>query len=122
MVPPLLSSLLNGSFSPLLSPPLLNGSSSLFLQRQELESENKKLKNNLNELRRSIAERASQSDSPNELQDGYNVLLSQLRSANEELDGRKEEVLILRTQLVSHAQQQEERELVVSDTPSSVHV
>ncbi|XP_056289192.1 unconventional myosin-Vb [Pseudoliparis swirei] len=91
------------------------------LKRQELESENKKLKNNLNELRRSIAERASQSDSPNELQDGYNVLLSQLRSANEELDGRKEEVLILRTQLVSHAQQQEERELVESSKVPEVN-
>ncbi|TNN34354.1 Unconventional myosin-Vb [Liparis tanakae] len=91
------------------------------LKRQELESENKKLKNNLNEMRRSIADRASQSDSPNELQDGYNVLLSQLRSANEELDGRKEEVLILRTQIVSHAQQQEERELVESSKVPEVN-
>ncbi|XP_055087475.1 unconventional myosin-Vb isoform X2 [Periophthalmus magnuspinnatus] len=77
------------------------------LKRQELESENKKLKNDLNELRKTIAEKASQNNSSNELQDGYNVLLSQLRAANEELDARKEEVIILRTQIVSNAQQLE---------------
>uniref|UniRef100_A0A3Q4GUJ0 Myosin VB n=1 Tax=Neolamprologus brichardi TaxID=32507 RepID=A0A3Q4GUJ0_NEOBR len=69
------------------------------LKRQELESENKKLKNDLNELRKTVAERASQNSSSNELQDSYNLLLSQLKSANEELDARKEEVLILRTQI-----------------------
>lgn len=74
------------------------------LQRQELESENKKLKNDLNELRKTIAERATQDNSSNELQDSYNLLLSQLKSANEELDARKEEVLILRTQIVSSVQ------------------
>ncbi|XP_055009754.1 unconventional myosin-Vb isoform X2 [Boleophthalmus pectinirostris] len=77
------------------------------LKRQELESENKKLKNDLNELRKTVAEKASQNNSSNELQDGYNVLLSQLKAANEELDARKEEVLILRTQIVSNAQQLE---------------
>nr|XP_046231871.1 unconventional myosin-Vb isoform X3 [Scatophagus argus] len=74
------------------------------LKRQELESENKKLKNDLNELRKTIAQRASQNNSSDELQDSYNLLLSQLKAANEELDARKEEVLILRTQIVSTAQ------------------
>ncbi|XP_036972614.1 unconventional myosin-Vb isoform X2 [Acanthopagrus latus] len=76
------------------------------LKRQELETENKKLKNDLNELRKTISERASQNNSSNELQDGYNLLLSQLKAATEELDARKEEVLILRTQIVSTAEQQ----------------
>ncbi|XP_042337788.1 unconventional myosin-Vb-like, partial [Plectropomus leopardus] len=74
------------------------------LKRQELETENKKLKNDLNELRKTVSERAAQNNLSNELQDSYNLLLSQLRSANEELDARKEEVLILRTQIVSAAQ------------------
>uniref|UniRef100_A0A8C7H0E7 Myosin VB n=1 Tax=Oncorhynchus kisutch TaxID=8019 RepID=A0A8C7H0E7_ONCKI len=78
------------------------------LKRQELESENKKLKNDLNELRKAIADRASQNSSSNELQDGYNLLLGQLKAANEELEVRKEEVLILRTQIVSAAHQKEE--------------
>nr|XP_057913382.1 unconventional myosin-Vb isoform X2 [Doryrhamphus excisus] len=73
------------------------------LKRQELESENKKLKNDLNELRRSVADR----NSPEENQGGYNLLLSQLRSATEELDARKEEVLILKTQIVSAVEQRE---------------
>lgn len=84
------------------------------LQRQELETENKKLKNDLNELRKTIAERAAQNNSSNELQDGYNVLLSQLKAANEELDARKEEVLILRTQIVSTAQLLEKNDHLVS--------
>lgn len=84
------------------------------LQRQELETENKKLKNDLNELRKTIAERAAQNNSSNELQDGYNVLLSQLKAANEELDARKEEVLILRTQIVSTAQLLEKNGHLVS--------
>uniref|UniRef100_A0A8C9T492 Myosin VB n=1 Tax=Scleropages formosus TaxID=113540 RepID=A0A8C9T492_SCLFO len=76
-------------------------------ERQELETENKKLKNELNELRKAIAENATKnSNSPSsEVQDSYNVLLSQLKAANEELEARKEEVLILRTQIVSSAQQ-----------------
>ncbi|XP_071009215.1 unconventional myosin-Vb isoform X2 [Oncorhynchus clarkii lewisi] len=77
------------------------------LKRQELESENKKLKNDLNELRKAIADRASKNSSSNELQDGYNLLLGQLKAANEELDVRKEEVLILRSQIVTAAQQKE---------------
>ncbi|XP_076835832.1 unconventional myosin-Vb isoform X2 [Brachyhypopomus gauderio] len=71
------------------------------LKRQELESENKKLKNDLNAVRKALADRASDSSSSNELQDSYNLLLSQLKAANEELDIRKEEVLILKTQIVS---------------------
>lgn len=88
--------------------------SAVFLQRQELETENKKLKNDLNELRKTIAVRASQNNSSNELQDSYNLLLSQLKAANEELDARKEEVLILRTQIVSTAQLLEKNNHVVS--------
>ncbi|XP_067339483.1 unconventional myosin-Vb isoform X1 [Channa argus] len=80
------------------------------LKRQELESENKKLKNDLNDLRKTVAERASRNNSSNELQDSYNLLLSQLKAANEELDARKEEVLILRTQILSNAQLQEKIE------------
>lgn len=87
---------------------------SVSLQRQELETENKKLKNDLNELRKTIAERASQNNSSNELQDGYNLLLSQLKAANEELDARKEEVLILRTQIVSTARLLEKNNHLVS--------
>ncbi|KAL2100115.1 hypothetical protein ACEWY4_004509 [Coilia grayii] len=75
------------------------------LKRQELESENKKLKNDLNELRKAVADRAAQSNGSNELQEGYNLLLSQLKAANEELEVRKEEVLILRTQIVSTSKQ-----------------
>ncbi|XP_068609278.1 unconventional myosin-Vb [Brachionichthys hirsutus] len=77
------------------------------LKTQELESENKKLKNDVNELRKAIAERAPHDSPANETQDGYSVLLSQLKSANEELDARKEEVLILKTQIVSTAQVRE---------------
>ncbi|XP_035995762.1 unconventional myosin-Vb isoform X2 [Fundulus heteroclitus] len=78
------------------------------LKRQELESENKKLKNDLNDLRKTIAERATQDGATGELQDSYNLLLGQLKAAGEELDARKEEVLILRTQIVSSVQQQEQ--------------
>lgn len=67
----------------------------------------------MNELRKTVAERAAQNNSSNELQDGYNVLLSQLKAANEELDARKEEVIILRTQIVSTAQLLEKNEHLV---------
>ncbi|XP_069838817.1 unconventional myosin-Va isoform X2 [Dendropsophus ebraccatus] len=70
------------------------------LKRQELESENKKLKNELNELRRAITEKVS----PDPTGPGapvYKVLLEQMTSVSEELEVRKEEVLILRSQLVS---------------------
>lgn len=74
-------------------------------QRQELEWENQQLKNDLNELRRSIGERAADTDASKQLRDGYDILMSQLKAATEELDARKEEVVILRTQIVSAAQQ-----------------
>ncbi|XP_065415511.1 unconventional myosin-Va isoform X1 [Chrysemys picta bellii] len=70
------------------------------LKRQELESENKKLKNELNELQKALLEKSS----PVVTAPGapaYRVLLDQLTSVSEELDVRKEEVLILRSQLVS---------------------
>lgn len=71
-------------------------------QRQELESENKKLKNELNELRKAVAGQASEhSPAATGTPDSYSLLLNQLRLANEELEVRKEEVLILRTQIVS---------------------
>ncbi|XP_029025243.1 unconventional myosin-Vb isoform X2 [Betta splendens] len=84
------------------------------LKRQELESENKKLKNDLNELRRSMSERASHSDPQGE-QDAYNLLLSQLKAASEELDARKEEVLILKSQIVSNAELQEKNGHILSN-------
>ncbi|XP_051659620.1 unconventional myosin-Vb isoform X2 [Manacus candei] len=77
------------------------------LKRQELESENKKLKNELNELRKAIADRATQNNSSNDVQDSYNLLLNHLKAANEELEVRKEEVLILRSQIMKAAQQKE---------------
>ncbi|XP_069602893.1 unconventional myosin-Vb isoform X2 [Ranitomeya imitator] len=76
------------------------------LKRQELESENKKLKNELNELRKAIADSAGDMDS-NDDSGGYTLLLNQLKSALEELEVRKEEVLILRTQIVNSAQQKD---------------
>lgn len=78
-----------------------------FVQRQELESENKKLKNELNELRNAIVDRETQDDSSSDVQDSYGLLLNQLKSANEELEVRKEEVLILRTQIIKAAQQKD---------------
>uniref|UniRef100_A0A663FJK8 Unconventional myosin-Vb n=1 Tax=Aquila chrysaetos chrysaetos TaxID=223781 RepID=A0A663FJK8_AQUCH len=84
-----------------------SGSESTKESLQELESENKKLKNELNELRKAIADRATQNNSSNDIQDSYNLLLNQLKSANEELEVRKEEVLILRTQIMKAAQQKE---------------
>uniref|UniRef100_A0A673ND97 Unconventional myosin-Vb-like n=1 Tax=Sinocyclocheilus rhinocerous TaxID=307959 RepID=A0A673ND97_9TELE len=84
------------------------------LKRQELETENKKLKNDLNELRKAVADRASDNNSSNELQEGYNLLLNQLKAANEELDVRKEEVLMLKTQIVNSTRQSENINHIVS--------
>ncbi|XP_026539899.1 unconventional myosin-Va isoform X1 [Notechis scutatus] len=70
------------------------------LKRQELESENKKLKNELNELRKALMEK----NAPDVTMPGapaYRVLLDQMTSVSEELEVRKEEVLILRSQLMS---------------------
>ncbi|XP_023188458.1 unconventional myosin-Va isoform X1 [Xiphophorus maculatus] len=70
------------------------------LKRQELESENKKLRHDLAEMRQSLlggtAASAGAPGSP-----AYKVLLDQLNASCEELEVRKEEVLILRSQLVS---------------------
>uniref|UniRef100_A0A3Q1H2S2 Unconventional myosin-Va n=1 Tax=Anabas testudineus TaxID=64144 RepID=A0A3Q1H2S2_ANATE len=70
------------------------------LKRQELESENKKLKHDLAEMRRSLlGDAATAAGAPGS--PAYNVLLDQLNASCEELEVRKEEVLILRSQLVS---------------------
>ncbi|XP_043934210.1 unconventional myosin-Vb isoform X2 [Protopterus annectens] len=92
------------------------------LKRQELESENKKLKNDLNELRKAIAEHAYQNDSSGDTQDSYSLLLNQLKSANEELEVRKEEVLNLRTQIVNAAKQKEETEINARWPNSDKHI
>uniref|UniRef100_A0A8C2IC47 Myosin VAb n=1 Tax=Cyprinus carpio TaxID=7962 RepID=A0A8C2IC47_CYPCA len=69
--------------------------------RQELESDNKKLKKDLQELRQSLSKGSgSKVASPGGR--AYNVLLEQLNFTTEELEMRKEEVLILRSQLVNH--------------------
>ncbi|XP_065147555.1 unconventional myosin-Va [Paramisgurnus dabryanus] len=75
------------------------------LKRQELESDNKKLKKDLQELHQSLGKGAGSKARSKAASPGgqtYNVLLEQLNSTNEELEVRKEEVLILRSQLVSH--------------------
>uniref|UniRef100_A0A1A8QK15 Myosin VAa n=1 Tax=Nothobranchius pienaari TaxID=704102 RepID=A0A1A8QK15_9TELE len=70
------------------------------LKRQELESENKKLRHDLSEMRRSLlADAATGAGAPGS--PAYKVLLDQLNASCEELEVRKEEVLILRSQLVS---------------------
>lgn len=72
------------------------------------------MKNDLNELRKAVADRASENNSSNELQEGYNLLLNQLKAANEELDVRKEEVLMLKTQIVNSTRQSENINHIVS--------
>uniref|UniRef100_A0A670ISV4 Myosin VB n=1 Tax=Podarcis muralis TaxID=64176 RepID=A0A670ISV4_PODMU len=93
------------------------------LRRQELESENKKLKNDLNELRKAIVDRVAQNNSSNDVHDSYSLLLNQLKSANEELEVRKEEVLILRTQIIKAAQQKDAgRNMVMDKKSRSFHL
>nr|XP_033490156.1 unconventional myosin-Va-like [Epinephelus lanceolatus] len=70
------------------------------LKRQELESENKKLKQDLNELRKSLTNESSELAPPAPGSLPYNILLDQLDSSNEELEMRKEEVLLLRSHMV----------------------
>lgn len=72
------------------------------------------MKNDLNELRKAVAKKASDNNSSNELQEGYNLLLNQLKAANEELDVRKEEVLMLKTQIVNSTRQSENINHIVS--------
>ncbi|XP_074488727.1 unconventional myosin-Va-like [Sebastes fasciatus] len=70
------------------------------LKRQELESENKKLKQDLNELRKSLTNEDSELAPPNPGSLTYNILLEHLSSSNDELEMRKEEVLLLRSHMV----------------------
>jgi len=102
------------------------------LQRQELESENKRLKNDLNELRKTVSDRAPDDcdgdnggddggdSAANELQESYKQLLGQLDVANDELDIRREEVLLLRTQIVSGGPRSEPNGHVVSQHTSAL--
>lgn len=48
-----------------------------------------------------------QNNSSNDVCDTYHLLLNQLKSASEELEVRKDEVLALRTQIIRAAQQKE---------------
>ncbi|XP_060734395.1 unconventional myosin-Va isoform X2 [Tachysurus vachellii] len=73
------------------------------LKRQELESENKKLRHNLNEMRQTLVGKDGSSSA-------YKVLMEQLHSSSEELEVRKEEVLILRSQLVSQKEAMQHKE------------
>ncbi|XP_061132831.1 unconventional myosin-Va isoform X3 [Syngnathus typhle] len=88
------------------------------LKRQELESENKKLKHNLADMRKSLlGSAASSAGAPGS--PAYKVLLDQLNSSCEELEVRKEEVLILRSQLVSQKEAMHHKETM---TEVAVHV
>ncbi|XP_031715437.1 unconventional myosin-Va-like isoform X2 [Anarrhichthys ocellatus] len=70
------------------------------LKRQELESDNKKLKQDLNELRKSLTNEDSELAPPIPGSLPYNILLEQLGSSNDELEMRKEEVMLLRSHMV----------------------
>uniref|UniRef100_A0A4W6FGP9 Unconventional myosin-Va n=1 Tax=Lates calcarifer TaxID=8187 RepID=A0A4W6FGP9_LATCA len=79
------------------------------LKRQELESENKKLKHDLAEMRQSLlGDAATGAGAPGS--PAYKVLLDQLNASCEELEVRKEEVLILRSQLVSQKEAMHHKE------------
>uniref|UniRef100_A0AAQ6AR26 Myosin VAb n=1 Tax=Amphiprion ocellaris TaxID=80972 RepID=A0AAQ6AR26_AMPOC len=69
-------------------------------KRHELESENKKLKQDLNELRKSLTTESTDLMPPAPGSMPYDVLMEQLTSSNEELEMRKEEVLLLRSHMV----------------------
>ncbi|XP_032372338.1 unconventional myosin-Va isoform X8 [Etheostoma spectabile] len=91
------------------------------LKRQELESENKKLKHDLVEIRRSLlgnaATGAGAPGSP-----AYKVVLEQLNASCEELEVRKEEVLILRSQLVSQKEAMHHKDEKETMTEPSAYV
>lgn len=69
-------------------------------QRHDLESENKKLKQDLNDLRKSLSSENSHLMPPAPGSLPYSILLDQLNSSNEELEMRKEEVLLLQSHMV----------------------
>uniref|UniRef100_A0AAQ4PDB3 Myosin VA n=1 Tax=Gasterosteus aculeatus aculeatus TaxID=481459 RepID=A0AAQ4PDB3_GASAC len=91
------------------------------LKRQELESENKKLRHDLKEIRQSLvgnaATGAGAPGSP-----AYKVVLDQLNASCEELEVRKEEVLILRSQLVSQKEAMHHKDEKETMTEPSVYV
>nr|XP_046249242.1 unconventional myosin-Va-like [Scatophagus argus] len=70
------------------------------LKRQELEADNKKLKKDLNELRKSLTNESGEMMPPAPGSLPYSILLEQLSSSTEELEMRKEEVLLLRSHMV----------------------
>ncbi|KAK1890682.1 Unconventional myosin-Va [Dissostichus eleginoides] len=90
------------------------------LKRQELESANKKLKHDLVEIRQSLLGKAGPGagapGSP-----AYKVVLEQLNSSCEELEVRKEEVLILRSQLVSQKEAMHHKDEKETMTEPSVY-
>uniref|UniRef100_A0A667ZI60 Myosin VAb n=1 Tax=Myripristis murdjan TaxID=586833 RepID=A0A667ZI60_9TELE len=86
-------------------------------KRQELESENKRLKQDLSELRNSLTSESGDLAPPRPGSEPYNVLLEQLNSSNEELEMRKEEVLLLR----SHMVRQEALKHKVREKSSDIH-
>uniref|UniRef100_A0A672S1J6 Unconventional myosin-Va n=1 Tax=Sinocyclocheilus grahami TaxID=75366 RepID=A0A672S1J6_SINGR len=86
------------------------------LKRQELESENKKLKHDLNKMRQSLRGSA-EAGSAAPGSPAYTVLLDQLNASNEELEVRKEEVLILRSQLVSQKEAMQHKETMTEPLP-----
>ncbi|XP_034042752.1 unconventional myosin-Va isoform X2 [Thalassophryne amazonica] len=91
------------------------------LKRQELESENKKLKHDLAEMRQSLlGNAAAGSGAPGS--PAYKVLLDQLNASCEELDVRKEEVLILRSQLVSQKEAMHHKETMTEPSAYLVDV
>lgn len=70
------------------------------MQRIELESENKKLKQDLTDLRKSLSSENSDAAPPAPGSLPYKTLLEQLTSSIEELEMRKDEVLLLRSHMV----------------------
>nr|XP_055030189.1 unconventional myosin-Va isoform X4 [Misgurnus anguillicaudatus] len=86
------------------------------LKRQELESENKKLKHNLNQMRQSLRG-GTEAGSAAPGSPAYVVLLDQLNASNEELEVRKEEVLILRSQLVSQKEAMQHKATMTEPLP-----
>ncbi|XP_035538299.1 unconventional myosin-Va isoform X6 [Morone saxatilis] len=92
------------------------------LKRQELESENKKLKHNLAEMRQSLlGDAAAGAGAGAPGTPAYKVLLEQLNASCEELDVRKEEVLILRSQLVSQKEAMHHKDEKETMTEPSVY-